>query len=245
MSYSFSDQPQAYKQQPVSSENTLGLLGFIFSLVGVFFCFAAPVGLLLSLMGLRKEPRGLAVAGSIIGGFLSLIYGVIVAIYGAIILTMVAACIGVTAFAVPQAQTISTMRQAAEQIENSKDADGAYPDEAAGNQLIAGSKDYWQQDLRYEPTGDGFVIRSAGPDKQFDTSDDIHMNETQLKELKFDPAPPPPTVTEEMPAEEMPVDGTPPEEATPEQPPAELPPAELPPAELPNGTTEATDPFAK
>jgi len=58
--------------------NTLGVAGFVLALVGlVGFCvpFAAllaPVGLVLSIIGLRQEPRGLAIAGVVLGAIGSL-----------------------------------------------------------------------------------------------------------------------------------------------------------------------------
>lgn len=55
--------------------NTLGLVGFIVSLASIITCCSiAPLGLLLSFLGLFKAPRGLAIAGTIIGGVFSLIF---------------------------------------------------------------------------------------------------------------------------------------------------------------------------
>src|SRR3954447_25698103 len=48
--------------------NGLGLAGSITSLVGIVTCgVLSPVGLLLSLIGLLKSPRGFAVAGTVLG----------------------------------------------------------------------------------------------------------------------------------------------------------------------------------
>ncbi len=51
-----------------SSENVLGLIGFVLSIVSLllFFGAASPVSLCLSLFGLRKQPRGFAIAGTVI-----------------------------------------------------------------------------------------------------------------------------------------------------------------------------------
>src|SRR4051794_39566029 len=69
-----------YPQQPAQPQtpvnytviqpptNGLGLAGFITSLVGLVTCgVISPVGLILSLIGLMKSPRGFAVAGTILG----------------------------------------------------------------------------------------------------------------------------------------------------------------------------------
>ena len=48
--------------------NTLGLAGFITSVVGILFGgLLCPVGLILSLVALGRPPRGFAVAGAVIG----------------------------------------------------------------------------------------------------------------------------------------------------------------------------------
>lgn len=52
-------------QRPPS--NDLGVAGFV-SLLGLLTCGCiAPLGLLLSVMALSKQPRGLAIAGTVIG----------------------------------------------------------------------------------------------------------------------------------------------------------------------------------
>ena len=62
--------PQPVKQVAVKQEpsNGMGISGFIVSLVGLLTCgFLCPLGLLLSFLGLFKPPRGLAIAGTVIG----------------------------------------------------------------------------------------------------------------------------------------------------------------------------------
>lgn len=62
-------------QQPVtqvvvqqSPSNGLGTAGFVISLVGLLTCgLICPLGLLFSFFGLFKPPRGLAIAGTVIG----------------------------------------------------------------------------------------------------------------------------------------------------------------------------------
>src|SRR3954471_6265213 len=67
--------PQPAEQPPATTvvvahppSNNLGLAGFVTSLLGLLSCgVLSPIGLLLSLIGLTKQPRGFAVAGTIIG----------------------------------------------------------------------------------------------------------------------------------------------------------------------------------
>lgn len=50
------------------ASNTLGLTGFILSIVGFMSCgLLSPIGLLLSFIGLFKQPRAFAIAGFVIG----------------------------------------------------------------------------------------------------------------------------------------------------------------------------------
>jgi len=54
-------------EQPPS--NGLGTAGFVLSLIGFITCgLLCPLGFLLSLFGMLKPPRGLAIAGTILGG---------------------------------------------------------------------------------------------------------------------------------------------------------------------------------
>jgi len=56
-------------------KNTIGLVGFIVSLASIISCCSlAPIGLLLSFIGLFKAPRGFAIAGTVIGAVFSLIF---------------------------------------------------------------------------------------------------------------------------------------------------------------------------
>ncbi len=53
----------------VQQSNGMGTAGFVLSLIGWVTCgVLCPVGLLFSLVGLNREPRGLAIAGTVIGG---------------------------------------------------------------------------------------------------------------------------------------------------------------------------------
>ena len=156
--------------------NGIGLAGFIVS-VGGLVCtggFLCPIGLVLSLFGLRKEPRGFAIAGAVIGAVGSIL-GVLVAI-------LVAAAIatakqgyreaGESGLLGAQNSTETTIAEASQAIEMDRVEKGRLPETDAGNSLIAPLKDGWGRGLRYEKDGDDFLVRSAGPDGEFDTVDD-------------------------------------------------------------------------
>jgi type II secretion system protein G len=71
-----SPQYQAPVQQVIVQQapsNGLGTAGFVISLIGFLTCgLLCPLGLLLSFFGILKPPRGLAIAGTILGGLGSL-----------------------------------------------------------------------------------------------------------------------------------------------------------------------------
>ena len=145
-----------------SQTNGLGIAGFVVSLVGIFTCVLCPVGLILSLIALKNQPKGFAIAGTVIGGLGTLLLG------GFIVMIV----------STPQAldgiKTGITIAQAHAAIEESRGEDGALPSDEEGNQLIEEFEDAWGNPLRYELQGeDRYIIRSAGPDGEFGTADDI------------------------------------------------------------------------
>lgn len=170
-------------------ENTLGIVGFVVALFGFTCGLGFPIGFVLSLIALKDEPKGFAIAGTIIGGLGTLAFLVIAILYGAVIV----ACLTAGAAMQPMLQTGTAVLKARATIEKYEQNNGMLPDEATGNGLIAGNKDGWKKQLRYEikPEG-GFRIRSAGRDGQFNTGDDITSDnlpdfeelDQKLKKLK-------------------------------------------------------------
>ena len=158
--------------------NALGLAGFVCSLIGVVTCgLLAPLGLLLSLFGLTRPPRGLAAAGTVIG-FLGCVLG-IMAVY-----------VGVNAFHAAQqgleklgeeiqaqAANIAILQQARSEIEKHKKEHGVYPSDEEGQALIDDLTDSWGTTLRYKKTDEDTIdVRSAGQDRSFDTADDLESS---------------------------------------------------------------------
>jgi hypothetical protein len=158
--------------------NGLGLAGFITSLVGLVTCgVLSPIGLLLSLIGLMKPPRGFAVAGAIIGA----VGSIWMAIAG---FAIVMAALGIGAAAKQVADYVAahqSARQAYLQIEQQRTQTGSVPTSAAANAIAAKFTDPWGMALRAEVSGEEIIVRSAGRDKKFDTSDDIRFSESELQ----------------------------------------------------------------
>ena len=167
---------------PERQSNGIGLAGFIVSIVGlVLTCgVLCPIGLILSLVGLRKQPKGFAIAGTVIGALGSVFF----ALVGA---TLVAGYVGLKKVAAEtggDVQTTASMFNAVNLINMQRTQKGALPDAATGNGIIAICKDSAGRALRYDPSGDSFVIRGVGPDGVFDTPDDAKMDSTVTIKVK-------------------------------------------------------------
>lgn len=161
--------------RPKKKFNWWGFNGlFLFFLsVGIL----SPITLLISMMGLRRGPRKMAVAGTLF----SLIG---VGIMSAIVIAGVhehnerqqarAQRQYQRAIAAQVQETEKTLLHAVVDIENARDAaDGVLPADLDGNMIAIEHKDAWEKMLRYETDSDHSILRSAGPDGEFDTSDDL------------------------------------------------------------------------
>ena len=152
--------------QVVKPTNGMGTTGFVLSLVGIVLTcgLLCPIGLILSLIALRKQPKGLAIAGTVIGAF------------GSIFVVL-----GVLAFASGAFHEFLTETQielATASIENAFEASSVLPTNEEGTALIGKYEDAWDNALRYEIDGTGYIITSAGKDGEFGTDDDIVRRES-------------------------------------------------------------------
>lgn len=177
---------------PVQS-NPAGTLGFVLSLVSIATCFViSPVSLLVSFIGLFRRPRGLATAGTAIS-----MVGCVVLVAG----------MGVIFFAVSSAGKIRNERfqrqrvmrtenaamQAGQDIEAFvRENNGKLPDGIEGNKIVLVHVDAWHRGLRYDlhEEANTYEIRSAGPDGEFDTDDDVVVagSETEKNAVVAEPA---------------------------------------------------------
>jgi len=159
--------------------NNLGLAGFITSILGLVTCgVLAPVGLLLSLIGLFKQPRGFAIAGTIIG----IIGSVFLALVG---VSIVLGVLGLGAAAKFLKETATTHEQAMKlyaELEQQRATAGAGAtiSSTTASALAAKYNDGWGTPLRAQVASGNVTIISAGRDKKFDTDDDLSFDETQL-----------------------------------------------------------------
>lgn len=162
-----------------SETNGLGIAGFVVSLVGFFACpILPPIGAIMSAFALKREPRGLAIAGLIIGivGSLGLI--ALIALIGVFGLAAVLAAIGL-AGAAPQLEGTIDMARIDAKIEQFVQDNGAPPESLDALRLDEEiALDHWDRPYRYEVAADGtWVLASDGEDGEPGTDDDIVFEE--------------------------------------------------------------------
>lgn len=156
------------KHQPPQT-NAMGLAGFIISLVSLFACgVTSIVAVILSAIGLTKNPKGFAIAGLIIG------------LLGLIELAVAISVFYSVGKAIDQAgatfQGIGIqigMMPEAEKIFDAWEENGAVPTQVEGELILGDAKDSLKNKIVYETDGESFTLRSAGIDEILDTEDDI------------------------------------------------------------------------
>ncbi len=190
---------------PVTA-NGLGIAGFVCSVIGL--CtggLLSPVGLILSLIALNRPPRGLAIAGVVIGAlgscgiiaaavFVPVLIAVALAALG-----LTAAAVGIAALAGPDVEAQVEMAILAFNVENyKKQHSGALPNSLldAAQSVDPNSglfKDPWGHEYIFEPSEDGHTYRifSAGLDGIPGTPDDIQSEATQSQTPASPAAPTP------------------------------------------------------
>ena len=161
-----------------ASTNGWGLAGFIVSLVSICTCgVIAPIGLILSIVGLFRDPKGLAIAGTIIGALFSLV-GLFVggSTIAGIMMLRDPGGVG---------QQTMVLGFAQEGTHRFYMQNNRMPDEQEFDQIVTNVRSQLppvftnifgniEVDYRYEPI-DAHSARLilAGPDKKLDTADDM------------------------------------------------------------------------
>ncbi len=185
-----SDRPNVIvhnNQAPTPRSNGLGVAGFVISLIGILTCaggiILCPLGLILSACGMRKEPRGLAITGFVLGLLRSIVPIVMILVFGVSIygamFTSCMGCLGLSAAATAVGHNIVVTNQAIDRaqvdiIAYTTAHAGALPADADGTAEIVGETDAWTHRMRYtrlSPTQ--YEIRSEGQDGIFGTADDV------------------------------------------------------------------------
>jgi|GEM_PF-2312563 len=158
--------------------NWWAFFGFPFSLFALLTAgVLSPIALMMNLVALRKKPRRLATAGTVIS--LAGVAVLATVVFGS--MAMVARSHQAEEMAMVQkankkqaAQTAIVLNEVSGEFELYRDNhDGALPDWIDANMVALSYKDAWGHELRFDAEKDFAILRSPGPDKQFDTTDDI------------------------------------------------------------------------
>lgn len=151
--------------EPTPENSGSDLMGIIALAVTILSCgLLSPIGFILSVIGLIKPPRGFSITAMLISLVATALWALTIFFL-----------IQIGTEAVKPFITMNLLSEAANTIENHRDADGQLPDDIEGNKLIIDVLDGWENAVRYEQAGDSFLIRSAGPDEKMDTLDDIEV----------------------------------------------------------------------
>ncbi len=156
--------------------NWTGFWGFLLGIFGIFTAgFLSPLALLISLWGLRKQPRGFATAGVVLGLTGTLIASSIVAA-GMRHHHSIIARNEQRANNVKVEKSEKIFATAAEELADfAGDHSGELPDPVSGNMLMLKYSDAWGNPIRFDADKSGASLRSAGADGRIDTTDDVVM----------------------------------------------------------------------
>ena len=161
--------------------NTPGLVGFILAMVGLIGICVSPmlvfgvIGTVLCAIGVFRRPRGLAIAGLIVGAIEMLVGLVIVLFIGTI---LGGAAVGFNA-AVKAAQTMQTGMAIRAAVDAQKQKAGTLPATLAAVPGLASTSDGWGHPIHYvpdAPTRGEFELVSDGPDGRPGTADDVRID---------------------------------------------------------------------
>lgn len=172
----------AYQTPP---SNGLGVAGFVCSLLGIVgTCgLLCPIGLILSLFALRKQPRGLAIAGAIIGfiGSLWIILGLLIfgVMFFAVLLSVFGLAAAGIALTAPNIETYATMIQIRQEVSAYHETMDALPDSLVSITTLKPDlqQDAWGNAFVYEIVdSDSYRLKSMGADGLLGSDDDIVMD---------------------------------------------------------------------
>lgn len=161
-----------------SGSNRCGVIGLVLSIVGVCMCglwLLTIPGLVLSIIGLRKEPRTAATVGTIFGGI-----GIIeFIIMGPLMLGILLPSLASARDSAQKQITTNRIHAVQTASETFKADNGEYPtsmDQLENAKLLPPkeTKDSWDNGLKLVGGGETKpVITSSGSDGEFGTEDDL------------------------------------------------------------------------
>ena len=138
--------------------------------------FGCPLALLVSLRGLKKRPRRLATVSTLMGVAGTAVLGI--GLFG--LVSEKAAQKHLRALQINRARehqmiesSKKTIESAVHELNQFKEDNGTLPGWVDGNMLMLKHKDSWGNSIRFDAEESQSIVRSAGPDEEFDTQDDL------------------------------------------------------------------------
>lgn len=150
--------------EPIVTEgnrNPMGVVGLILSCLGLVVCVFSVPGLVVSLIAMRRRPRGAATAGVVVGSIASFLA-----------LLLIPLLLGMLLPALSQAR-VEAEKVRLNRLHQTLSTPGANLDPEGVRTSIG--NDSWN--TPYQVRGDGTSvpkISSAGPDRFHGTEDDVH-----------------------------------------------------------------------
>jgi hypothetical protein len=121
----------------------------------------------LSLIGIRKQPKGFAIAGLLIG-----LVGLIeLALFGFLVFSTYQVGKNAGSFLQQIPVTLELYEEAGVVRDKWVELD-RLPTQTEGDEILKGKRDFTGNQLIYETDGESFSIRTAGPDDTLHTDDD-------------------------------------------------------------------------
>ncbi len=156
---------------PRRSPNGWGISGFVISLLSLVFTLGllCPLGLLISLVGMLRAPRGFALAGTMLGLLGTLFWAAI----GFGVYSSVKHEEQLVRHRHETQQTLAQFTAVEQKLAEYRIEQGRLPKEMEGARIAVRFKDGWDRPLRYEVRKSRIIIRSGGPDGNFETRDDM------------------------------------------------------------------------
>jgi len=162
-------------------DNAAGLSGFIISLVGVFLCgIPSIIGVVVSAIGLRKEPRGLAIAGLALG-----LVGLVEFAGAGFMAYRTIQTVNQTFGKLRDVVGTELLNDAAVEVGHQWERLERIPTQEEGQEVVSGKRDFTGNSIVYETDGVSFSLRSAGADGMLETEDDLVVGPfSDLKTVK-------------------------------------------------------------
>lgn len=168
-------------QPPRKKFNWWGFNGMWMSFASLMTAgFLSPVALLVSFVGLRRPGKKMATVGTLVS-----LAGIGLA--STLVLTTIAHhnhreharqvrhYERTVKKQISETHSLLALAQA-EIVEDRDSHNGELPNDIDANMIVIKHIDPWGESLRFDLEVDHGVIRSAGPDKQFDTKDDVKVS---------------------------------------------------------------------